>query len=127
MPKCSAIMQPIDPAPPDIFSPRPVLVSEQAFRSWLAALSARHTGKRVAQAAGISPSQLSSIIHGRGSLGSGLAARFGYSRELSMVYRPVEEQPSAISYQLSAEKPEVTQQPSAISYQLSAEKPEEQL
>ena len=90
MPKVSAIMQPIDPAPPSIFSPRPILDSEQAFRNWLAALSAQHTGKRVAAAAGISPSQLSSIIHGRASIGPGLAFKFGYRREARVVYLPVE-------------------------------------
>ena len=74
---------------PALFSPRHPLDNEQALRDWLGQLSTQHTGKRVAQAAGISPSRLSSIIHGRASIGPGLLARFGYRCVRSVAYIPL--------------------------------------
>jgi len=86
----------------EIFNRRQPLESEEAFRDWLGSLSAQFTGKRVAQAAGISPSRLSRIIHGRDSIGPGLAARFGYRRETRTVYRPAADSANAAS---SKERP----------------------
>ena len=92
---------------PPIFQHRLPCDGEQAFRDWLAALSGLHTGKVVAQAAGISPSRLSGLIHGRACLGPDLLARFGYRREVRTIYVSVEEvQPTANIHQPSANPPE---------------------
>ena len=66
----------------------PVLEGPDAFRAWLRGRCNASSVKEVAAAAGIQPNYLSNILAGRVSLGTETIARWGYEREVRVIFKP---------------------------------------
>lgn len=76
------------PAAP-AFPERQPIHGEDDFRAWLRAWCERDTHKFVAQRTGLSPSHLSQILSGKGTLGPKTVARFGYERRDTTTFIPL--------------------------------------
>lgn len=70
---------------------REILHGKEEFLAWLGRLCAASSQVEVAAQIGVKPNYLSSVLHGRGSIGAKLLARFGYRAEKSTVYIPIEQ------------------------------------
>ena len=68
-----------------------VLASVEAFRAYLRGLVEASTLTVVAEAYGVSASYLCDLMQGRGSIGPGAAKRFGYRRETTHIFIPLDE------------------------------------
>jgi hypothetical protein len=75
---------------------REILHGEKEFIAWIGRLCAASSQVEVAAQIGVKPNYLSSVLHGRGSLGAKLLARFGYRAEKSTIYVPIE--PKEVSH-----------------------------